>query len=609
MAAGSAKRRGGDRSPRRGLRLAAWAATRLASRRGDRRSVALVLTACAGLGLALVATEAEAARLRVQARTRLELALEQVEGRVEVHGHLRDSLGRGIKDATVVVSIRANEEGNAVQSGQAEPQAGAEAAVRTGGEGAFRHAVSRLLLPAGEQLRVGAVFAGDPRLAGSEASAQLTPGQAPVRLRLRVQPEAPATDDGTLTVEVDAAVGGVPVAGATATLEVDGRHAALLHLDDAGSAAVALGPALWRRPGARELRLVLPPTEQTAETTFTLTVPVTLALRVELDALGGAGEAVACADDRVCLRGRVLAWREGADPVPAPAAQVVLHGGGARLGEVTTDQEGRFAAHLRHDALQELFGPGPLGLVAEAALDEPWCAPAFSPVIAVDVPPPTSPVALAYPSLLAALLLVLAVRAGRRAWLRRRGIDAEVQIAAGVRLDALRPGTGHELDAVRGKVLDGEHGRPLAARVLLEAGGQVLRDVQTADGAFEWRAVPAGTFVLRVEAAGHQALALEVALPHDGALDGCTLLPTSLRALLRHALSRRIAQATGRALDWARETPRSAEARWLGARRRGHVASRAAVQATEVALYGPRADDAAIGVAEQALQRADEAGS
>ncbi len=609
MAAGSARGVRCGRGARRGL-VMAWppSAPRTPPPGAQLRRAGAWL-GCLTIGVWLVAAEAEAARLRVQARTRLELALEQVEGRVEVQGHLRDSLGRGIPDATVVVSIRASDAEPTAAAGLGELQRGAEAIVRSGGEGAFRHAVSRLLLPAGERLLVRAAFAGDPRLSGAEASAELTPGQAPVRLRLRLHPEAPATDGETLTVEVDAAVGGVPVAGAEAALEVDGRHAALLRFDDAGSAAVALAPAHWRRPGARELRLVLPPTVQTAEATLSRTVPVALALRVQLAALGGAGGEAACADDRVCLRGEVLAWRGGPQPVPAAGAQVVLHGGGFRLGEVTTDEDGRFAAHLRHDALQARFAPGPLGLVAEAALDEPWCAPAFSAIVAVDVPPPTSPVALAYPSLLAALLLALAVRAGRRAWLRRRGIDAEVQMAAGVRLDALQPGAGHELDAVRGKVLDGEHGRPLAARVVLEAGGQTVREIQTAGGVFGLSAVPAGSYVLRVDAAGHQPLALEIQVPHDGALDGCTLLPTSLRALLRHALSRRIAQATGRALDWARETPRSAEARWLGARRRGHVASRAAVQATEIALYGPHADEVAIGVAEQALQRADEAGS
>lgn len=81
---------------------------------------------------------------------------------------------------------------------------------------------------------------------------------------------------------------------------------------------------------------------------------------------------------------------------------------------------------------------------------------------------------------------------------------------------------------------------------------------------------------------------LELQIPHDGTYDGCEFLPTSTRAAVRGALSASVGEASGRPIDWGRETPRTAEPRWLAARRRGHVRIRAAVRAVEDAIYGRR---------------------
>ena len=285
---------------------------------------------------------------------------------------------------------------------------------------------------------------------------------------------------------------------------------------------------------------------------------------------------------------------------------MTLHAERQRLGSVPVQASGQFAARLRGDVLRNLFAPGVVGIVAEAVVAEPWHPPGWSDVVAIDLPAPASILVWLYAGLVAALIAGLLWRRWRD---RRRELALADELAAAVAgLSPVRVrsvAAGGRGDWLTGAILDGERGRPTAGTLLLVGPGEASIAVDAIDGRCEIGPLVPGSWRLTVDVAEHAPFALQFDVPHDGIFDGCELLPRSCRAVVRGALSERVEAASGKGVDWQRETPRLAEKRWLGGRRRGHVRIRAAVTAVEAALYGRTASREVVAAVEHGLLDAD----
>lgn len=580
-------------------------------------STLLLRTAVRSPSVALVvlvfwASQVAALRLQVQARTRLEVHAEQVAGELRLRGRLIDVRGAGVGRAAVAVQPL----GVAMPT-QADP-APLALTVRTDDAGRFEAVFSRLLLPSDRELvRIESRFAGDPSHASCDTALDVRLGQAAARVELTAEPSRLTTATPSTRVELHATVGNLPLAGRTVALAIDQRHERYVVLDEDGRADVLLPTTALLPRGVHEVVATLPASADVAAAQVSLSIEVLAALQVSWELLApdgadgaadGRSDQAACGPELRCLRGRVTLADGAGGTAGVAGAQVTIHAEKQRLGGVVSDADGRFSVRLRLDVLAELLPAGPVGLVAEAALAEPWVSPGWSEVIAIDIPAPISRAELIYGAILALLLLGVAVRLVLERWRQRRDARALAQAEAGLPAVTMQAGQGDQDLRLRGHVLDGENRRPLAAVVRIEGGA--IEGAQTvatgAAGEFDFGVLVAGRWQLHVEAAGHQRLSLELLLPHDGAFDGCVLLPASLRAVVRHALSGRVAEASGRGVDWSFETPRTAEPRWLAGRRRGHARIRSAVIAAESAIYGKQIDGTIVRTVEVALDAADE---
>jgi hypothetical protein len=538
------------------------------------------------LAVSALPASVEAARVRLQARARLTLRLEESEGRVLVRGRLVDARDAAVEGAAVALEI-APADGTPLPEGQVE--GAREAVARTNARGHFEHGFARMALPHGAApVQVAAHFAGDLRHAGTDAHLEATLGLPTPTLELEVLPTSMQTGDDAATARVLLRVGDLPLPGravfvrAGENLIGEGATNELgeLRLPVTGAAIGALGP--------RTIRARAPGDETFGPASAAVAIELLASVRVVAEVVP-AGQRDECDDEVVCIEGAVS--RVGVDGLlaPPPPAAVTLHAERVRLGSVRVGEDGRFSARLRMEVLTDLFAPGPIGVVAEAVVAEPYHPPGWSEVFAIDVPPRRSPFEWVYAGLV--LLLVLGF-VWRRWWDRRSQQQILGELAAAgaglppVAVRSVGPGAGgHRID---GRVIDGERGGACAAAVVVQRPGEPDDHHALADGRLQLDRLAEGPLRLVIDAPEHELLVLELQIPHDGTYDGCEFLPTSTRAAVRGALSASVGEASGRPIDWGRETPRTAEPRWLAARRRGHVRIRAAVRAVEDAIYGRR---------------------
>ena len=566
-------------------------------------------------------TLAEAHRLRLRVRTNLTLTAATATqlGEVVIGGRLLDARGRGVAGRPVAVSIRwlglpqgPSELALAATPGTAPGGTGdTSREVVTGSTGGFRATWPRTELPMRRgRLAVRASFLGNDALAGSDEETVFDLDQARGEVRLEVEPLRLSTDLDAAKVAVFAGVEGQPLAGRPVTLRIDGHPVAVLRSGADGWIETQLSLKRLLPTGTRNLSAEMEGTRDIrgarAQVALQVAVAVEVALAVRQDD---------CPQARICLQGRVLVHRGEGRLEPPKQAALMIDAQQVRLGHVPVRADGRFAVSLNSEALSERFGPGPLAVVALADVPQAFHLTGLSDVVAIDVPPPP---ALSH-WLYLALIMVLAVGLAWRRWQdrrRERSLAEELAaVAAGLPVQAVRRvGTGGlDVHLLRGTVIHGENGRPVAARVgafplpeeLDQMGEEgILLDCH--DGRFRFGPLTPGDWLLRVECEEHEPLEIPLLVPHDGTFDGCELLPRSCRALVRSALGRAVHRRTGTAVDWWRETPRGLEPRWRAALRRGHREVRVAVSAADSALYGRKTEMVELGQVRANIERVDE---
>ena len=144
-------------------------------------------------------------------------------------------------------------------------------------------------------------------------------------------------------------------------------------------------------------------------------------------------------------------------------------------------------------------------------------------------------------------------RNGSRRPLHRAGDQRDTPLVAGELSDAQKRVTW-----LSGIIQ--EHGGPQVARfaeVRLLAVGQSTPKMVYADseGAFEIGGLDHGAYTLELAAPKFLKRTAHVQIPHDGSLDGCIFVMSSVRGVLRDVLMTALRPITS-ALTWGRDTPR-----------------------------------------------------
>ena len=105
-----------------------------------------------------------------------------------------------------------------------------------------------------------------------------------------------------------------------------------------------------------------------------------------------------------------------------------------------------------------------------------------------------------------------------------------------------------------------EHGGPQVARfaeVRLFSVGQATPKIvyADADGAFELGGLEHGAYTLELTATRFLKRTAHIRIPHDGSLDGCIYVMSSVRGALRDLMMTALSPITS-TLTWGRDTPR-----------------------------------------------------
>lgn len=481
----------------------------------------------------------------------------------------------------------------------------------TGADGSFRATFARIAGGAADPaVRVEARFAGSPRfgLAALDIVSDLDKPEASVAV---VVPRRVLTDAPGVPVGVSVRMGDAPWSGVEVQWRIDDQPLLVVRTRGDGGADAVVPVGQFVGLGGHRVEARVAADGSSNGGAAVAHVELVAAVQVELAVQPGKPGAPCGADDW-CVEGEVRTV--GFRAAPVPNAAVSLHADHQLLGTLVADGDGRFAAVLHADALRRLLAPGAVGLVARGWSPLPHHEVGWSKIAVIDLPPATE----VLPALYAALLFALLGGAALRVWWRRRNeralLDQIETSAAGLPIETVRRvGAGGEPScALRGRVLHGESGRGAAAQLAVRPAGAAKESAPAAlvyapDGAFRIDTLAPGRWQLDVRVDDHDDLHIDLALPHDGTYDGCDLLPRSCRALVRGAFSAAVRRASGRPVDWSRETPREAAPRWTVALRRGHGEVRAAVHAIERALYGRAAARPSATAAQEALARVDEA--
>jgi hypothetical protein len=558
------------------------------------------------VALACVATAslpgpAEALRVRLRARTALTLQLEVGGAGLTVTGQLEDSRGKPVAAAGVVVRALPDK-------GDGAPPARQERLASTDAAGRFEVLFPRSALGATERTwQIEGRFAGGPEHGESVATQTVDLAKPDATLVLALETERVRSSQVTLAMDVEARAGDWPIAGGAVQLAVDGRPLLVLRTAADGRATAQLSVATLGGPGLHRLTARIEPGDVHNGAEAGRRLELVTAVEVELSLTQGHKGKV-CGEGDWCLAGAVLAL-EGAVRHPVPSATVGLHADGHQLGLLVTDLDGRFAGVLRGAVLSTLFPPGAVGVVARAYVPAPFHETGLSAIAVVDVPPPPGLSGWWYggPLIGLALAAVLLRWNSRR---RERALLAQDEAkSAGLPDEAVRrvgPG-GQPSCVVRGRIVHGETGRPVAGELhLLLEGAPKTVEISCPSGIFDLHGLPPGRHRLRVACVEHEPLDIGLVLPHDGVFDGCELLPSSCRAVVRGSFAGVLRRVTGMGVDWRMETPRDVEPRWAAGVRRGHGEVRDAVRKVERALYGARTDPDTAKETQQAISKVDE---
>ena len=565
----------------------------------DHRRSLLVAAATLAIALLLLCRPAQAVRIQLRARTELTLQATQEATGLQVRGRLVDSRGVAVDGAHVQLQAVTG------------PSGALPLAAQTNAQGWFHALLPRDLLDANAELvHLEGHFAGDPRLGEATAEQTLDLKKLECALELQVPAGPLLTDGPALELQVLARSGELPIAAAQVQVLVDGRQVVVVQTAGDGSGAASIPPAQFGGGGPHTIEARLAPSEQFNDASAVAHIDVRVGLSVELHVTPGvAGQPCAAGD--WCLEGSVQHLTANG-PQGAVDATVHLHADKHLLGSLVTHADGRFAGVLRGPFVASLFAPGPVGLVARAQSPAPFTELGWSPIAVLDVPPPPELSVWFYG--VPVLLLVAATLLQR--WRARRReksllVRSEATLA-GLPSEAVRRVGEAALPSctLRGHVLHGETGRPAPARLELTqqdlGAAAPIWAMQSRDGHFDSGELPVGRYILWLHCAEHEPLRLQVDLPHDGTFDGCELLPSSCRAIVRGSFGAAVRRWTGRGVDWGTETPRDVEPRWTGAVRRGHGDVREAVRRVDRALYGARTDSPLALTTRQAIDRVDE---
>lgn len=565
-------------------------------RREKPRWVGQMRTWCVAAAL-LFAQQAQGARIHVRSRTTLTVTVSAGPDGPQAEGRLVDARAMALSGAAVAAHFVG-------EFGRGSPRS---VSATTDSEGRFRVLlVTDAAVPLSGEIHVEAEFAGDAAHgeARAEATADLAKAQPTLELDLPTRRWSWSAAEWTATVT--ARVGNQPVASAPIQLAIDGRDVLLLRTDAKGQATARLPLTAVGGLGHHQVSAGIAATEARNEAKgqdfFDLYGAIDVAVEVKAGAAGGR-----CGPDDFCLEGKATVAGP-LHPEALPLAAVMLYGDKQVIGNLVTDGDGRFAAVLRGEALQKYAKKGSLQLVVQVAAGRPWLDDGWSDVIPLQLAAPGAWQEWVAAVSLAAALAALTIRAVWRRWRRNQAELERQDHEAGLPTDALVPSSrrGEPSLCLRGVVLHGETAQPVAAQLVLTRADTFL-EVPVQDGHFEVLQVPPGSWFLHVACVDHEPLRLELEFPHDGRLNGCTLLPSSCRAVVRGTLSAALRKASGRGVDWSKETPRLVEPRWARHLRRGHLELREAVRAAERALYGRSARVETVQEVRAAITKVEEA--
>lgn len=557
---------------------------------------ALALHGAVAFGLvAGLAQPAAAARVHVRARSHMQLQAVARPNGAQIRGSLRDQRGDPIAGAAVAVHTVDGE-------GRGAPRS--QLAV-TAADGSFAVSVPA---PAEDgapnAIHAEATYAGDASHGEAQAELLADLGKAAAQVQVTLASSRWNLGGQAWSVTATVRSDGEALPALPLALRIDGKQVLEMRTDSTGAAQASLAVSAVGGPGNHRATVELAPTDRlngaADEVRFSVVDTVDVELQVQ-----PSREGQACGSDDWCLTG--TARRHGEAHVHGNAA-VTIYADKQIIGTLVTDDLGRFAAVLRSEALERYAHAYKVEIAAQVAGGRPFVDDGWSPVLTLELP--QGPAWREW--LAAGAVAALLVGAGLRALWRRRQerlLRRELEdSAAGLHGDAIVYGQQGAQESVRlsGTVRHGETGRPMAAEIWLERGDMRV-DVPCPQGQFLLESVAEGAWTLRLRAADHELLSADMQVPHDGRYDGCTLQPTSCRAVVRGSLAEAVRKASGRGVDWGRETPRQVEPRWARHLRRGHMEVRDAVRVSERALYGQRTDEQLVVDVKDALGRVEEA--
>ncbi len=558
------------------------------------RGLAAQVAVAIGLAAAL-SQPARAARVHVRARSHLQLQAVARPSGAQIRGNLRDQRGDPIGGAAVAVHTVDGE-------GRGAPRS--QLAV-TAVDGSFAVSVPS---PSGDgaaqSIHAEATYAGDASHGEAQAELMADLGKAAAQVKVTLASTRWNRAGPAWSVTANATSDGEVLPAVPLALRIDGKQVLEMRTDSTGTAQASLAVGSVGGLGNHVATVELAPTDRLNgaldEVRFSLVDAVDVQIQVQ-----PGREGQACGSDDWCLSG--TARRQG-EARPHGTAAVTIYADKQIIGTLVTDEQGRFAAVLRSEALERYARAGKVEIAAQVAGGRPFVDDGWSPVLSLALPQGPAWREWLAAGAVGLLLLGAGLRAlwrQRQARLLRRELEDS---AAGLHGDAIVFGQQSAQPSFRlsGSVRHGETGRWMGAEIWLER-GDLRVDVPCPQGQFALDALAEGDWTLRVRAADHELLSAELQMPHDGRYEGCTLQPTSCRAVVRGSLAEAVRKASGRGVDWGRETPRQVEPRWARYLRRGHLEVREAVRVSERALYGQRTDEQLVVDVKDALGRVEEA--